>query len=361
MTTEIAKQEATQYGLEESQASSMVSGLVPILEEREHLAKMYSDLIVQEINQDLIKQANALRKKIKENRTKGIEVWHRTNKDVFLRGGQFVDAIKRREVAENERMEDKLEEIEKYYENLEKERIAKLQAEREAELSQYEVENLTTLRLGEMEDSVYSAFMIGAKSQFEARKEAERKAEEDRLAKEKAEAEERERIRLENERLKKEAEEREAQLARERAEAEAKLRAEREAAEAKLKAEREAAEAERKRVEAEEAEKRKVAEEKARKEREEAEAKAAAERAEREKVEAELKARKEAEAKAEADRIAAIEAEAKKGDAAKVDDLVSDLKEIGNKYQFKSQKNQKMYADVQVLLGKVIAHIESNR
>jgi colicin import membrane protein len=321
MTREIVKTEATQYGLEESQASSMVSGLMPILEEREHLSKMYSDLIVREIDKDLIKQANALRKKIKENRTRGIEVWHRTNKDVFLRGGQFVDAIKRREVAENERMEDKLEEIEKYYENLEKERIAKLQSEREDELSQYEVENLTTLRLGEMDDNVYSAFLIGAKSQFETRKEAERKAEEERLAKEKAEAEERERIRLENERLKKEAEEREAQLARERAEAEAKLRAEREAAEAK----------------------------------------AAAERAEREKVEAELKARKDAEAKAEADRLAAIEAEAKKGDSAKVDDLIAELKSFDGKYQFKSKKNQKMYADVQVLLGKVVAHIESNK
>lgn len=55
--------------------------------------------------------------------------------------------------------------------------------------------------------------------------EAAAKDEEERIAAEKAEAEERERIRLENERLKSEAEEKERTLAVERAEAAAKLKA----------------------------------------------------------------------------------------------------------------------------------------
>ena len=60
------------------------------------------------------------------------------------------------------------------------------------------------------------------KARLEAERiERERKEEEERIAKEKAEAEERERIRLENERLKKEAEEREAALMKERAKVEA--------------------------------------------------------------------------------------------------------------------------------------------
>ena len=72
-----------------------------------------------------------------------------------------------------------------------------------------------------------------AKKAEEDRIEAERKAEEDRIAKEKAEAEERERMRLENERLKKEAEAKEKALeaerrkvAEEKAEAERKAKAE---------------------------------------------------------------------------------------------------------------------------------------
>ncbi|MBU2249183.1 MAG: hypothetical protein KKD77_20720, partial [Gammaproteobacteria bacterium] len=104
--------------------------------------------------------------------------------------------------------------------------------------------------------------------------EAERKAEEEQIAREKAEAEERERIRQENERLKLEAEERERQAAADRARAEA----ERKALEEQARKEREAAQ-ERERIAKEKADAEKLAlEEKARKEREAAEVKAEAER-----------------------------------------------------------------------------------
>jgi len=91
------------------------------------------------------------------------------------------------------------------------------------------------------------------------RLEAERKAEEDRIAKEKAEKEEQERIRNENKRLQKEAEEKERELQKERAAAEAEKRKQEQAlAAAKMKAD-----AERKRIEAEhERERQKIAAEK---------------------------------------------------------------------------------------------------
>lgn len=98
-----------------------------------------------------------------------------------------------------------------------------------------------------MSDESFTLFVSGLEKQHNDKIEAERKAEEERIAKEKAEAEERERIKAENERLKLEAEAKEKQLAEERAKAEAerkameekaaKLKAE---ADAKLKAEREA-------------------------------------------------------------------------------------------------------------------------
>ena len=65
------------------------------------------------------------------------------------------------------------------------------------------------------------------------RLEIEKRMEEEQAAKEKAEAEERERIRVENERLKKEAEERERKMAKERKAQEAKLAAERAKSEAR--------------------------------------------------------------------------------------------------------------------------------
>jgi len=145
---------------------------------------------------------------------------------------------------------------------------------------------------------------IRAEQKREAiRLEMEKRIEEERIAKEKAEAEERERIRIENERLKKEAEERERKAAKERKKQEealakerAKREAERKAADERARKEREKAIAERKVAEEKarkereklEAEKR-AAEEKAKKEKETARAKAEAERKERERIERKLK------------------------------------------------------------------------
>lgn len=77
-----------------------------------------------------------------------------------------------------------------------------------------------------MPDDAFESLVSGVKLSHEARIEAEAKAQLERIEKEKAEAAERERIRLENERLKKEREELEKVQAAERKESEAKLKAE---------------------------------------------------------------------------------------------------------------------------------------
>jgi colicin import membrane protein len=153
-----------------------------------------------------------------------------------------------------------------------------------AEINRIEFEN--------MSDDSFESFINGLKSTHEAKIEAERLAEELRIAKAKAEAERIEAQRLENIKLKKEAEERE-RLAQIEANKRAQIEAERvakEAIEAKERAEKE------------------------RKERESYEAKIKAERNERERIESELKAKKDAELKAEnarleAERLAKIEAD----------------------------------------------------
>ena len=87
-----------------------------------------------------------------------------------------------------------------------------------------------------MSDESFDSFLSGLKSTYEAKIEAERKAEEERIAKEKADEEAREQQRLENERLKAEAEKREKEIEAERKANEQKLLEER----AKAKAEQEA-------------------------------------------------------------------------------------------------------------------------
>ncbi|NQY41977.1 MAG: hypothetical protein HRT87_01320, partial [Legionellales bacterium] len=83
-----------------------------------------------------------------------------------------------------------------------------------------------------------------------------------------------------------------------------------------------------------------------------------AEKEAREKLEAELKAKQDAEVEAKKQEEAKIEAELNKGDEAKIDDLISELNSLKDKYTFKSAKNKKIYTQVGLLIDKVTNHIK---
>jgi len=180
--------------------------------------------------------------------------------------------------------EDKLKDIENFFEIQEQKRLEKLQTERVNKLMKY-VEDAEERNLSGMDSDVWDAYFAAKKKEYNDQIAAEKQAEIDRIAKDRAETEKRERIRKDNIRLQKEAEakakQREKEIAKEEAERkviEEKARKEREANEAILEAEREA---------------------KAKLE-EELIAKAEAERKVNERIEAEEKAQKEADRKAKA-------------------------------------------------------------
>lgn len=75
----------------------------------------------------------------------------------------------------------------------------------------------------------------------------------------------------------------------------------------------------------------------------------------------ELKAKEDAEEKAKLEEEARLEAELNKGDADKFNDLIADLKLITTKYNFKSKKNQKIYADVVTLVNKTIEYANTKK
>ncbi len=345
MKTELVK--ASDFGISEDQEKQLTSDLPQILKEREELIPQYNSIIKMDIEDPATaKKAREVRLLIQKNRTQKIVAWHKSAKDYFLKGGQFVDSIKRKEIGVNERMESDLLEIEKHAEIKERKRLEALQLERAERLSVY-VKDANDRDLKKFENDEFEALLFLKKKEHEERIAAEKKAEEERIAAEKAAEEERKRIQAENEKLIREAEERERiakieadKRANEEAERKAKEEAERKireekerkekaAYEAKLKAEREA----REKVEREELEK-------------------------REKLEAELKAKAEAERKAKAEEEARLQAELNKGDSVKVKDLINDLNALKTKYSFKSAKNQKRYEDVKLLIDKVINHIE---
>jgi hypothetical protein len=224
---------AEEYGLEPTKASELMGNLPTILEDRKSFEMQLSEIKQMDIEDpNTAKLAKELRLKFKDNRTKGITVWHKNAKDFFLKGGQFVDAIKRKEIAVNELSEEQLEQIEKYAEIKAQKVLDELEAKRKQEANPFAefIPFGVNLRLLTAED--FTKLLEGAKLQLNAKIEAERIAEEERIAKEKAEAEAREQQRLENERLKAEAEAREKEIAIERAKAEA----EKQKLEAELKA-----------------------------------------------------------------------------------------------------------------------------
>jgi uncharacterized membrane protein YqiK len=321
---------ASEFGLEETKAQQIAAQFKPMLDKMVELEKEYNEVIVLPIEDPAsASKAKELRLKYVKVRT-GTAAIHKEQKDFYLAGGRYVDGWKNAQLFASQGIEKKLEEIEKYAETKERERIANLQSERQAILSQYEIDNLQSLQLGTMPDNVFEAFLTTSKANFEAKKEAERIAEEERIAKEKADAEARELQRLENIRLKAEAEAREKEIAKERAKAEAD---------------------------------RKAQEEKARKEREAVEAKLKAEAEARAKAEAELKAKQQAEEKAKSEEEARIQAEIKAKekaerkaksapDKAKLIEFAN-LIDLLNSPEMSSEEGKNIIADSRVLLVKV--------
>lgn len=349
METALVKLETPELqAIEQSKAEQIKTTFEPMVQMLSELEAQYSEVVAESEN-GITKEVTAKAKRVRIDIGKvriATEKIRVAQKEEYLRAGKAIDGVSNILKWVVTDKENKLKEIEDYFEIQEQKRIEALQLQRAEMLLPY-VTDAFERKLAEMEEDVWNAYLAAKKKEHEDRLEAERKAEEERIAREKAEAAERQRIREENERLRKEAEEREKQ---------AKIEAEKRAKED---------EARRKKDEAE----RKAREEKERKEREEYEAKLKAEREEREriqreeeakrrKLEEELRAKEEAERKAKEDEQARIQAEYSKGDAEKVKDLIADLKALKTKYSFKSKKNIKMYSDVSLLLEKVINHIE---
>jgi hypothetical protein len=193
------------FGIEPIKAQEMVSGLSTVFAEREILKNAYIDVIELPITSGNLPIFKELRLKIVKNRTQGIEKWHKTNKAFYLAGGRFVDAIKNKEVLENEQMESKLLEAEKFFENQEKEKKRLLNLERIERISEYVIDT-TGLDFSEMSDYDFDDYVLGKKTRFE-NEAMEREAEALRIEVERlAEIEIQKDIEAENAKLKAEAE-----------------------------------------------------------------------------------------------------------------------------------------------------------
>lgn len=232
MTTEVTVIKASDYELDENKGAEVCSSFAPAIDKKKSLIPEYEEILTMEINAETCTKAGDLRKKLVKVRTQGIEATRKSQKNFALKFGQFVDAYAKKETVNLQLMESNLSDIEKHFENAEKERITKIMNERKAELIEYEVDEIAIpAGLGQMEESVWDNYLSGVRESYYQRKKEEKEAEEARIEKERQEREEQERVLAENEKLKAEREEAEKKLAAERAE--------REKAQAELKAEAE--------------------------------------------------------------------------------------------------------------------------
>lgn len=194
-------------GLESQTSSYLKEKFLPFFEQAQRWKQQAETLVVTDVSQQkemmLAREARlALRDiRIQADKTR------KALKEDSLRYGKAVQGVYNVIEYLVVPIEKYLEEQEKFEEIQEQKIKAALKAKRDEEIQMYSEFIPFGLDLGEMSEENYNKLISGAKLQYEAKIQAEKRAEEERLA----EAEERERVRIENERLKKEMEKLEAE------------------------------------------------------------------------------------------------------------------------------------------------------
>lgn len=124
-----------------------------------------------------------MRRKLVKERT-GTATIHKSQKAYYLNGGRMVDGLKNKITECIESAEKKLDDIENYYVNIEKARIAQIHQERVESLKQFEYVE-SGLAFGGMPESDWNHYFIGVKTAYENKKAEElalkQKEEQDRL------------------------------------------------------------------------------------------------------------------------------------------------------------------------------------
>lgn len=364
------------FGISASDAKEMKESFSVISEKFVELEKDFNTLIEaanNEVTVELCEAAKRMRLDTYQKiRLKADEI-HKGKAESLIIKKRALDGIRNIFRDQCHSKEVRLKKIEKHFQIQEQKKRDELQESRAEELRKLDQEYIPS-DLFSMSNEVWTNYIFGVKKAQEEKIAAEKRAEEERIARQKQDGlrtkrqsiiypyiqfhknrnidfgelseeefknlldklkskksefeKEQKRIKAENEKFKKQQEE---------AEKKAKLEAEKRAKE----------DADRKKKE--EAE-RKAREEKEKAEREAYEAKLKAEREEKERIQRELKQREEADRKAKEEAERLQEAKLKASDTEKIESLISELDEIGKKYQFKSKRNNEKYENLNKMI-----------
>lgn len=196
---------ATQAGLDPNKVENLLSKFAGYLQEARKVVDEAKKIeVTDETQTDLMAKAHNLRMTLRDIRTKGVEPTRFSLKEQSLREGKAIDGMSNIIKALIIPFEEYLEKQEKFAEYREQERVTKRLEERLKSLTPY-VDNVFIYNVKDMTDEVFNNLLESSRTAFEAKKDAEAEFERGQLAKEKADREEQERIRKENEILKQEA------------------------------------------------------------------------------------------------------------------------------------------------------------
>jgi hypothetical protein len=197
---------ASQFGIKEDKAAQIEHVFVPMVAMLKEFEIAYDKVIEESgkgITKEVIEAAKKVRLQISKIRIDAEKI-RKAEKEEFLRAGKAIDGVANILKFAVVEKEEKLKEIEKYFENLAKEKWEKVNLKRKNELLKYDPDPADDL--ADMSNDVWEHYLNGVKLDYEKRIEAEKKAEEERIEREKAEEQRRVEIEEENKRLKAEAE-----------------------------------------------------------------------------------------------------------------------------------------------------------
>ncbi len=228
---------ASTSGLDKEKSQTILDSFTGFFKQAEEWKEKAKGITVTDVSQtDKMESARQARLALQRIRCDA-ENTRKKLKKQSLREGKAIDGIANVIKAAIIPIEEMLLKQEKFAETIEKERKDRITAERIAKLTPY-VENIEVYNVGSMTKEGFDQLLKASKAVVEARELAEKKADEERVAKRKKELADHERAMAENARLKVEADEREkkekeveAERAKERAVIEARERKEREAKE----------------------------------------------------------------------------------------------------------------------------------
>lgn len=168
-------------GLSESKAEQIKAVFQPMIKMLEDFEAAYNELMSMGQTNEKSESAKRLRLSIAKVRIEADKV-RKSQKEEYLRAGNAIQGvynILKFAVADKE---EKLKEVETFYEKAEEERIGHVRVERLSEVQKYDlIGQDVSVDFGSMADDVWQNYISGVKLHYETIKEAEHKAEEERV------------------------------------------------------------------------------------------------------------------------------------------------------------------------------------